>query len=604
MIQVWILSMVAPVFWIGQNTVLKRAIALVLAVAMATALAGCNIAEFRGQTAQVPRFVVTSLSDPKTFNTILSTEENEALDLMYDGLLSTNGLTGELEPGLAESYEISPDQLHITFKLRDGLKWSDGEPMTVDDVVFTYNDIIFNENIPSSSADIFRIGAEGKFPVVRKVDDRRVEFVSPEPFAPLLRFAGSPFLPKHALEKYIRSTGPDGKPRFLTAWGTDTNPKEIIGSGPYRIKSYQPGERVILERNPYYWRKDAQGNQQPYIEQYVVQVVGSTDASLMQFRSGGTDAEGITPDYFALMKQQEKQGRFKIYNGGPTLSVSFLTFNLNKGKLNGKPVVDPIKARWFNSLEFRQAIAHAIDRPTMINSIYQGLGVPQNSPMYIQSPYYLPPEKGLPTYDYNPEKAKQLLAQAGFKQAPDGKLLDAEGHPVRFTLATNAGNKIREAMGVRIRDDLSKLGITVDFQPIAFNTLVGRLRNSLDWEACILGFVGAGIDPDGFRNSWSPSGQLHHFNRQPDSGKLEGREVSDWEKQIYQLYVEAGQQLDDNKRKAIYAEAQKVVQQNLPFIYLITPYSLTAARDRVQGIRYSALGGIGWNIYELKLSEK
>jgi peptide/nickel transport system substrate-binding protein len=283
-----------------------------------------------------------------------------------------------------------------------------------------------------------------------------------------------------------------------------------------------------------------------------------------------------------------------------------MAFNLNQGKRNGKPLVNPIKSRWFNTLEFRQAVAQAIDRPTMINNIYQGLGVPQNSPIYIQSPYYLPPEKGLPTYEYNIEQAKALLQRAGFKYNAQGQLLDADGNRVRFTMSTNAGNKIREASGSQIKQDLSKIGIQVDFQPVAFNTLVGQMTDSLDWDTMIMGLGGAGIEPDGGRNVWSPDGQLHLFNQKPGEGKtpLEERVVADWEAEIGRLYVKGSQELNDDKRKAIYAEIQKLVQQYVPMVYLVNPLALSAVRNEIEGVKFSALGGSLWNLHELKLSEE
>ncbi|MBD3880925.1 ABC transporter substrate-binding protein [Phormidium tenue FACHB-886] len=585
----------------------KRLIVWVAIVLLLLPLTACSIDQFKTKTAKVPRIVISSLSDPKTFNYIFSEESSSSLILgyLYTGLLSTNGITGELEPGLAESWQISPDQKRIVYKLREGLKWSDGEPMTVDDIVFYYNDIVFNPKISSSNSDLFRIGPQGTFPIVRQVGDRQVEFISPEPFAPLLRFAGGTFLPKHALESYINSTGEDGKPKFLSQWGTDTDPSKIIGSGAYRIKSYQPGQRVILERNPHYWRKDNQGNPQPYVEQIVIQIIESEDASLAQFRSGELHVEGIPPESFALLKQEEKRGNFSIYEGGPALSSSFLVFNQNKASRNGKPLINPTKSRWFNSVPFRQAIAHAIDRPTMINSIYQGLGVPQNSPIYIQSPYYFPPEKGLPTYEYDPAKAKELLRGAGFRYNERNELLDDQGNRVRFTLVTNSGNQTREAMGSQIKRDLASIGIVVDFQPLAFNALISKMDNSLDWEAVLLGLGGAGIEPDGGRNVWSPDGRLHFFNQLPDEsqGKLEGREIADWEKRVGQLYVQGGQELDDEKRKAIYAQAQELIQQYVPMIFLVNPLSMSAVRNQLEGVEYSALGGALWNVYELKLTE-
>jgi peptide/nickel transport system substrate-binding protein len=579
---------------------------LMLWIVVAIALSACSPAQFRTEAAKVPRLVFSSLEDPKTFNTVLSKESNDVFGFIYDGLLTQNGVTGELEPDLAESWQISKDQQEVTFTLRDGLKWSDGAPFTVDDIVFTFNQLYFNEKIPSSARDILRVGESGAFPKVTKVDDRRVKFTSPEPFAPLLRYAGGiPVLPKHLLADTVRSTDSSGQPKFLSVWGTGTPVNQIVGNGPYRIKSYTPAQRIILERNPYYWRKDAQGNSQPYIEQIVLEIVESTDASLVQFRSGGLDAEDIRPDYFALIKREEKRGHFKIYNGGPALTTTFITFNLNKGSRNGKPLVDPIKSRWFNTLEFRQAVAHAIDRQSMINNTYQGLGAPQNSPIVIQSPYYLAPEAGLPTYDYNLTKAKELLLKAGFQYNPTGQLLDQDGNLVRFTLITNAGNKIRESLGSQIKQDLSKIGIQVDFQPIDFNTLIRKIQDTLNWDCHLLGFSGGGVEPDGGRNIWSVNGGLHSFNQKNLTGAPDpGRVVSDWETEIDRLYIQGSQQLNDSKRKAIYAETQRLAQQYLPFIHLVNAFSLSAVRDRVQGIKFSALGGSFWNVYEQRVVDQ
>jgi peptide/nickel transport system substrate-binding protein len=584
-----------------------RRLVVVLISIVAIAMSGCSPAQFKTQAAQVPRIVVDTLSDPSTFNPVTNDSANDVLGYIYEGMLTTNGITGELEPGMAESWEISDDDLSIIFTLREGLKWSDGEPLTVDDVVFTFNEVLFNPKIPSSAQDILRIGESGAFPTVRKLDDRRIEVRSPEKFAPLLRFAGgSEILPKHILKPIVDAKDSQGNSAFMSALGTDTPPEKIVSSGPYRLVSYLPSQRLIMQRNPNYWRKDAQGNPQPYIEQVILEIVESTDASLIQFRSGSLDVEGITPDYFSLIKREEERGDFTIYNGGPALSTSFITFNLNQGKRNGRPLIDPKKTRWFNHLEFRKAVAHAIDRQTMINNIFQGLGLPQNSQMYVQSPYYLPPEKGLPVYEYDPEKAKALLKSVGFTYNAAGQLLDEEGNRVRFTLVTNAGNKIRESIGSQIKRDLSQIGMQIDLQPINFNSLIDKMDNSMDWEAMILGIGGAPFEPDGGRNTWSPDGRLHMFNQKPGEGQepLEGRVVSDWEKEIYRLYVQGGQELDDEKRKVIYGEAQRIAQTHLPFIYLVNPLSLVAVRNKIEGVRYSAAGGSLWNIHELKITER
>lgn len=549
-----------------------------------------------------PPLVFSAITEPKTFNYVLSNEASNVFSYIYEGLTTQDGLTGDVIPALAESWEVSPDGLQIVFTLREGLQWSDGEPLTVDDVIFTYNDLYFNEAIPTAIRDVMRIGESGALPTVRKLDDRRVEFAIPEPFAPFLQNTSLAILPAHALRASVQEKDAEGNLRFLSAWGTDIDPGKVIANGPYTLASYTPGQRVIFQRNPHYWKTDEQGRSQPYIQNLVWQVVESTDNALAQFRSGGLDIISVSPDYFSLMKREENRGKFTIYNAGPAFGTTYLSFNLNQGQRNGIPLLDPVKSRWFNRVEFRQAIAHAIDRSRMVNNIFRGLGEPQDSPISVQSPYYLSPEAGLPVYDYDPERAKQLLTSAGFQYDPLGRLQDAEGNLVRFTLITNSGNKIRESMGAQIKEDLSQIGIQVDFTPIAFNTVVSKLSNSLDWEACLLGFTG-GLEPNSGANIWQPNGRSHYFNKaaQPGEDPIEGRVVSEWEQELGRLYIEGARTLDEAKRREIYAQTQILTQQYLPFIYQVNPLSFSAVRDHLQPIKFSAIGGALWNLSELQI---
>ena len=571
---------------------------------LAIALSACTLAPFHSGTAQVPQLVLSVLSDPKTFNYVLNTESPNVFSFIYEGLVGENGATGDLEPALAESWSISDDNLRLTFTLRPNLRWSDGEPLTTEDVVFTFQELYFNEAIPTSIRDVLRIGDGGALPQVRALDARRVEFTTPEPFAPLLRTMSVAILPAHALRPSVQALNQDGEPLFISTWGVDTDPVAIVVNGPYRLASYSSSQRVVFRRNPYYWRSDAQGQPQPYIERIIWQIVESTDNSLVQFRSGGLDVLGISPDYFALLKREEGRANFQIYNGGPATGTTFISFNLNQGSRDGVPLVNPVRSRWFNQVEFRQAVAYAIDRQRMINNTFQGLGDLQNSPISVQSPYYLTPEEGLPVYDYDPERAKTLLQSAGFRYSPEGALLDGEGNRVRFTLITNAGNKIREAMGAQIKQDLAAIGIQVDFNPLAFGTLLDKLSNQLDWECYLLGFTG-GIEPNGGANVWLPEGRSHRFNQaaQPGQPPIQGRVVSDWEAEIGRLYVEGARTLDEAERRAIYAASQRLTQDYLPFIYLVNPLSLGAVRDRVENVKFSALGGALWNLYELEVAD-
>ncbi|MGE5656634.1 MAG: ABC transporter substrate-binding protein [Actinomycetota bacterium] len=581
----------------------RRYLAILLAVAVTFSLAACAPASSN----LASQLVVPTPSNPATFNYPLNQSAYSVFSYLYEGLLNENGLTGQLEPGLAESWKVSPDGKKISFTLRKGLKWSDGAPLTTDDIIFTYYQIYLNDQIPSGLKDILRVGISRQFPSVKKLDDRRVEFSVPEPFAPFIRFAGGlPILPAHVLSESIRTTDADGKPKFLSTWGTDTDPKKIVGNGLYRMVNYTPNQRVILERNPYYWRKDPQGNSQPYIDRLVWQIIENTDTQLLNFRSGTLDVLDVQPEMFPLLKREEKRGKYKLYNGGPDSGTVFLAFNLNKGRNSqNKPFVDPVKSRWFNTKEFRQALAYAINRDAMTNNIYRGLGTPQHSPIAVQSPFYLSPEQGLKTYYYDPEKAKQILLKAGFKYNSEGQLQDAEGHPVTFTLLASAGKKVREQMATQIKQDLAKIGIHVDALFLSFNTYVERLRLTRDWETYLGGFTGSGVEPHSGYNIWSIKGSLHSFNQGPQPGEpgFKGWEVSDWEQKIDNLYVTASQELNEAKRKELYAETQRIAAEQVPFIYMVNPLSFEAVRDRISGVKFSAIGGAFWNLYELKISE-
>ncbi|MGB5772320.1 MAG: ABC transporter substrate-binding protein [Crocosphaera sp.] len=576
------------------KTIYRRGLSLILIGFCLLTLTACASASSENQV------VLSILSDPKTFNAVLSQESPNIFGLTYEGLITENPITAEKEPALAESWDISDDKLTIIFTLREGLKWSDGQPLTTDDVVFTYNDLYLNEKIPNNYRDSFRIGKKGEFPTIKKLDQRRIEFKIPEPFAPFLDNASIPILPAHILRPTIEEKDEQGSPIFLSNWGTDTPPEKIIVNGPYKLKEYVTSQRVIFEKNPYYWKKDEEEKQLPNIDNVIWAIVESTDTSLLQFRSGSLDSISVTPEYFSLLKQEENRGNFTIYNGGAAYGTVFISFNLNRGKRDGQALVDPIKSDWFNNVNFRKAVAYGIDRPRIINNIYRGLGSPQNTQISVQSPYYNKSVKG---YDYDPEKAKKLLLQEGFTYNSNGELIDKKGNSVEFNLITNAGNKIREAMGAQIKEDLGKLGMQVNFSPLAFNVLVDKLSNSLDWEAHIIGFTG-GNEPHS-PNIWYTDGNLHMFNQQPQPGTkpITGRVVSDWEEKIADLYVAGSQEVDMDKRKEIYNQAQELVSEYLPFIYLVNPYSLAAVKNRFEGIQYSPLGGAFWNIEKLSVSD-
>ena len=582
-----------------------KAIVLLLLIGMCSLLLwGCSIKT----NVLNNRLVVPIDSDIKTFNPVLINDAYSGIAIGYTltGLISENPITNELKPELAEKWELLQDGKQIIFTMRPDLKWSDGQPLTVDDVLFTYNDIIFNEKIPTGSRDVMRVGKSQTLPKVEKLDDRRISFSLSEPFAPALRtLGGSGILPKHIFEPTIKEDpkAADQKLKFLETWTLSTPVNQLVGSGPYIIQEYRPSERIIYKPNPYYWKKGT-----PYIEKLVMQIVESPDTALLRFRSQDLDMYRLRGEDYQLLKRFEQRDRYKIYNAGPATGQAFMMFNLNKGKdpKTDQPFVEPKKSKWFNDVNFRRAVAYAINREAIVTNLSRGLAQTQNSPISIPSPYYLPPEKGLKVYDYLPEKSKEILVQAGYKYDDQQQLLDAQGNQVRFVLLAPAGGRV--AMGAQIKSDLEKIGMKIDFTPVDFRIISDKLDNSKQWDATILGFTG-GAEPNSAINLWATDGDSHLFNKGPvgEEKPFVGREVADWEQKIHDLMIKGAQEIDEPKRKAIYAEYQQLVQEQLPLIHLTMPLYMVAVRDRVENVQPSSLAGSTgvtgalWNLELLKL---
>jgi peptide/nickel transport system substrate-binding protein len=565
-------------------------------------LAGCAPTAEGEQT-----LVLSQISDPDSFNAYLSTDQATRQIISYTlcGLTTLDEDTLQPKPELAD-WEVLDDGLRYIFTLRPQLYWSDGEPLTAADVDFTFNRIIFNEQIPTSSRDVQRIGEAQTLPQVRMLNETQVEFTLPEPFAPFLIQAGSPIMPRHLLEPTIEDTDAEGQPRFLQTWGINTPVDQLISCGPYIIDAYIPNQRVLYRTNPYYWQQGEDGATLPRIPQAVRTIIDSQDTELIKFRSGELDAYTVRGVDFRLLKREEDQRAFTLYNLGPTLNNNFITLNQSQARNpdTGEPFVDPVKGQWFRSLSFRRALAHAIDKQGLVDSVLQGLGQPQDYTISPASPFHLPPGEGVPVYEYNPDKARELLLQAGFTYREDGRLLDAEGNLVRFTLNTNAGNNEREATGSLIKAYLDEIGITLDFVPIAFNSLVEKISQTRDWDAVMLSFGGGGVEPNNGANVWRSTGRLHLWNlgTQPGS-EVEGWVVTAWEQEIDRIFSEGTRILDFEERKALYDRFQVIAQEQLPLINTYNPLELVALRDRLQGVDPRPILGSLWNYEELYIED-
>ena len=533
------------------------------------------------------QLVMSVASDPKTFNDIVASETSSSAvtGMLFEGLTTTDPFTLKVIPNLAQTWEVSPDGLQWTFHLRPDVRFFDGVPLTAADVVFTFNDLIYNPQIPSSSKDVLSV--EGKIFKVEVIDEHTVRFTLPVKFAPFLRAMSQPILPKHKLAQAVK----DGK--FAFTWGVNTPPKEIIGTGPFFLEEYRPGERLVFQRNPFYWKKDEQGGTLPYLDKVIYLIIADPDAALLKFIDGELDSIGVRGTDYPLLKPLEAKKNFKIYDAGADFGSNFLAFNQNPraNPKTGKSFVDPVKLSWFTNLNFRRAVAHAIDKAKIIEILSNGFGYPQNGPMSPSSGFFYNPD--VPVYNYDLAAAKKILEQAGFiDRNGDGIIEDAKGHPVEFNLATSAGGAEREQMAGIIRSDLEKLGMKVNVQTLEFNTLVARLMASYDWDAVILGLTG-GVEPHFGQNVWHSSGQLHLWDPKQDKPN------TDWEQKLDDIFTQGVQELDENKRKALYDQFQVIAVEQLPVIYTVLGANLYAVRQKFGNLKPSAYGGAFHNIEEI-----
>lgn len=535
-------------------------------------------------------FVSSTIGEgPKTFNPF-NTKDNisaQMSEIMYDGLVTTDVVTGKTIPKLAKSFSVNGKEYIVN--LRHGLKWSDGKPITADDVVFTWQNIIFDGFGNTSTRDSVMI--EGKLPTVEKIDDYTVKFVTPEPFAPFLRMLSSPIAPKHIFQPAVNR----GREYFDGFLSTNTNPKEFVTSGAFRLKEYVPAQRVVFERNPNYYEINKDGKKLPYLDKLVYLIVGDINNQVLKFEGGELDEISLQGANVARFKEMEKHSDFTVFNIGPDTGTMYLSMNMNNRKNEkGKYYVDQKKQVWFQDKNFRQAVDYALDRKNMVFNIANGLGYPLFTPETLNSIFL---NKKLKPYDKNIEKSKELLKKSGFTWDKAGHLIDKFGNHVEFDLYTNAGNTEREAIGVMVKQDLEDLGMKVNFKPIEFNSLVNKLMASLDWDMVIMGFTGSPLEPNGGKNVWLSDGTLHIFNQRLERDANSPRYA--FEKRIDYLYTQGALATKFEDRKKYYDEYQAIVYDEKPLIYIYSPIRIVALRKKFKNIYPTSLGGVTHNIEEI-----
>jgi peptide/nickel transport system substrate-binding protein len=464
-------------------------------------------------------------------------------NLIYSNLVRTDKEL-RLEGELAERWEVSQDELTITFHLRKGVTWHDGEALTADDVDFTYRYMI-DPKTPTAYAESFR-----QIKHAEVVDRYTYRVTYGKPYAPALLSWGMWVLPRHILEAPWKA-GVDLR--------TTEQNRHPIGSGSYLFKEWETGEKVVLEANPNYFEG------RPYLHRVVYRIIPDQSTMFLELKARNIDMMGLSPIQYR--RQTDYPAFHKAFNKYEYLAngYAYLGFNLMDRRFQDKRV--------------RQAMAHAIDKQEIIEGVLLGLGRPAVGPYKPGTWWY---RDDIRPFPFDPERAKALLAEVGWKDTDGDGILDRDGKPFRFTIRTNQGNMVRQQTAEIIQRRLRAVGIDVKIHIVEWAAFINTFIRKKDFEAIILGW-GLGLDPDQY-DIW------HSSKTGPD----ELNHISYKNPRVDAL-LEAGRRtFDEATRKAIYGEFQEIMAEEQPVIFLYVPEALPVVSSRVQGIA-PAPAGISYN---------
>jgi len=532
------------------------------------------------------RLVVAQRSEPKTLNPVTAADapSREVIGRLMADLIHINRLTQQTEPALAKSWTLSKDGRIFTVKLRHGVHFSDGQPFNADDVLFSFQ-VYLDEKLHSPQRDLLVVG--GKPIDVQKVDAYTIRFNLAQPYAAAERiFDSVAILPKHLLEKSYK----DGT--FAQAWGLTANRSEIAGLGPFRLKEYVAGQKIVLERNPFYWKVDQHQQRLPYLDELVFLFVGNEDAQVLRFQAGETDVVNrLGADNYALLSRESASHGTTLADLGPSLEYDFLVFNLND--LTGKNL-DAIAAKqaWFQDVRFRQAISAAIDRESIVKLVFAGHGSPLWGNVSPSNRQWV--DSALPHPPCSLDRARELLKSAGFSWHGDGQLIDHNGKPVEFSIISSTSNAQRMKMATLVQDDLSKVGMNVHVVPLEFHAVIDRVFQSYDYEASIMALGGGDADPNPEMNVWLSSGGTHLWHLG------ETKPATDWEAQLDRLMQKQMVELKYKERKQLYDQVQEIIAINVPCVFLATPDVLAGAKKSIGNFHPAILDpNTLWNVEQL-----
>lgn len=512
------------------------------------------------------------VGDPETFNLTAATDNRSRLlaGLLTATLLEFDPVTQEVVPGLAERYETIEPGKRVRIHFRPGVKYSDGQPFRLEDAVFSL-ECLYSPTSQNVLRDTLPAGEERL--QVSLVDEWTLEVVAPRtvPNLPYL-LSTVPILPKHRLERYAE--------RVEEAWNVATPPAEIAGLGPFRLREHVPGRRTLLERNPYYWRVDAEGRPLPYLDEIEVVYVEDPNSRILLLDRGEIDFldQGLRPEDFAFL---QTRSHLVLENFGPSNHVLLFWFNLN-------PPEGPRRSsyEWFRRREFRRAISAAVDRKALVENVFGGFATPAHSLIPPANRFWHDPEQSCPKYD--PAAARRMLEKAGFRRRGDPQgfvCVDSADRPVRFRLLSRSED-VYARSGAVLVEDLGRLGISVEFQQEELRAVVRRVLGGKDYDAALMALE-VPLEPLDMGNVLRTTGQMHLW-------RTAGGDPFPWELEIDRLMDDLAEKVESAERWRLFSRLQQVLASECPVIPLVHRNFVLVRRRGVEGLEIGTVFPYAW----------
>jgi len=537
------------------------------------------------------RLVVALRTEPRTLNPVATVDapSGDVIARMHGDLIHINRLSQLTEPALATSWTTAAGGREYTLRLRKGLRFSDGHPFDADDVLFTFQ-VLLDERVGSPQRDLLIVGGQ---PIgVSRVDALTVRVSLAQPYAAAERlFDSIAILPRHLLEEPYREG------RFTQAWTLNSAATAVAGLGPFRLKEYVAGQRLVLERNPFYWKTDRANQRLPYLDEIVFTFVGTEDAQVIRFQTGESDVlVRASAENFAVLARERSTRGYQLQDLGPGPEYHFLGFNLNDLTGRALPQV-AAKQKWFDDLNFRKAVSEAIDRDAIVRLVYRGRAMPLWGHVSPGNRRWV--NNAIPKPPRSIEGARTRLRASGFSWLQDGTLVDRTGGRVEFSIATSSSNRQRLEMATLLQHDLKQLGMNVHVVPLEFRSLLDRVFQTFDYDAYLLGFGGGDADPNSEMNIWLSRGGSHVWRLGQPAPH------TPWEAEVDRLMERQLIELEYAERKRLYDRVQQLVVENLPLVFLATPHVLVGARNNLANFQPAVLDSSTlWNVDQLYFRQR